>query len=245
MNAIQLSQTNPARFRNTILCHLATDVIERLQLTAVALPVGRLMESSGHAIQNLFFVEEGVGSLTTAYQDGSEVEAAMFGYESVIGVSALMGIKRSLNRIYMQMPGRGFSSPVAEARKEFDRGGEFHRLCLRYVQAQLTQLAQSVGCGLKHSVQQRLARMLMISADRGHTECIGFSQEFLANMLGSRRTSVALAAVHFRKKGLITYRRSDIRILDKDRLEHEACECYLVVKDHLDNYRDFDTGFVV
>jgi hypothetical protein len=76
--------------------------------------------------------------MTTTFKDGSEAEVSMFGYESVIGVSGLMGTKQSLNRIYMQIAGRGFVCPIEKAKKEFDQGGEFQRLCLRYVQMQLT-----------------------------------------------------------------------------------------------------------
>lgn len=169
----------------------------------------------------------------------------MFGYESVVGVSALMGTKRSLNQIYMQIAGRGFSSPIESARKEFDQCGDFQRLCLRYVQMQLTQLAQSAGCGVKHSVDQRLARWLLITADRARSTELKFSQEFLASMLGSKRTSISLAAHRFKTAGLVDYRHGQIQILDREGLQNRACECYTVVKEHLDNYTEFDIGFVV
>jgi CRP-like cAMP-binding protein len=236
---------DPARFKNTILRHLPAAVIENLQLTAIPLPVGRPLEQAGNTIKNLYFVEEGVGSMTTTFKDGSEAEVSMFGYESVIGVSALMGTKRSLNRIYMQIAGRGFSSPLEYARKEFGKCGEFQHLCLRYVQAQLTQLAQSAGCGVKHSVDQRLARWLLITSDRAQSDTLKFSQEFLGSMLGSKRTSISLAAHRFKLAGLVDYHHGQIQLLDKPGLKEKACECYGVVKEHLDNYTEFDTGFVV
>ncbi|ADV84874.1 Crp/Fnr family transcriptional regulator [Terriglobus saanensis] len=245
METTSKAEFNPARFKNTILRHLSSDIIEHLHLTAVALPIGRPLEEIGNTIKHLYFVEEGVGSMTTAFKDGSEAEVSMFGYESVIGVSALMGTKRSLNRIYMQIEGRGFSCPTDFARKEFSLGGEFQRLCLRYVQVQLTQLAQSAGCGVKHTVDQRLARWLLITSDRARSDNLKFSQEFLGSMLGSKRTSVSLAAHKFKLAGLVDYRHGMIQLLDKPRLQQRACECYAVVKDHLDNYTEFDTGFVV
>lgn len=96
--------------------------------------------------------------MTTIFTDGSQVEVGLFGFESVIGISALMGTKKSLNRIYMQNSGHGFTSPIDVARVEFSRNQRFQFLALRYVQAQLTQATQSAGCNARHSIEQRLAR---------------------------------------------------------------------------------------
>jgi len=245
MEKLTNADFNPARFKNTILRHLPASVIENLHLTPVPLPVGRSLEAIGGAIRNLYFVEEGVGSMTTTFKDGSEAEVSMFGYESVIGISALMGTKHSLNRIYMQIEGRGFACPIEYARQEFRLCGEFQHLCLRYVQMQLTQLAQSAGCGVKHSVDQRMARWLLITSDRAGSDTLKFSQEFLASMLGSRRTSISLAAHRFKLAGLVDYRHGTIQLLNKAGLRESSCECYNVVKEHLDNYIEFDAGFVV
>jgi hypothetical protein len=170
------------------------------------------------------------------------VEVGMFGYESVAGVSALMGTKRSLNRVYMQIAGHGYSSPLEVARKEFKLGGRFQTLCLRYVQAQLVQAMQSAGCNAKHDIEQRLARWLLICADRAHTDTFKMSQEFLAHMLGSSRPTVTIAAAGLKRRKLIRYTRGEIQIMDVKGLEQRACECYRVIKDHLDNYADFDGG---
>ncbi len=203
------------------------------------------MEFPGSSIDHIFFVEEGVASQTVTLQDGSQVEAGMFGYEAAVGVSALMGVRKSLNRVYMQIPGRGYMSPIECARREFDRMGGFHSLALRYVQTQLTLTAQTAACNVKHDVEKRLARWLLICADRAAKDDFEISQEFLADMLGTARPSVSIAAGHLKQKGLIQYSRGLIRILDAKRLEEHACECYLVVKQHLDNFLEFDAGYVV
>jgi CRP-like cAMP-binding protein len=145
-------------FKNKLLQNLDQEVIERLCLRPVTLELRHEIEYPGSTIDNLFFIEEGIGSMTTTFKDGFQVEVGLFGYESVIGVSALMGTRRSLNRVYMQLAGSGFSCPVEVARKEFERNGDFHRLALRYVQAQLTQATQSAGCNARHELPQRLAR---------------------------------------------------------------------------------------
>ena len=232
-------------YNNTVLQHLDVATIARLELRPVELELRREMEYPGSSIDNLFFIEEGVGSMTVTLEDGSQVEAGMFGHESVVGVSALMGVRRSLNRVYMQVAGRGFATCTDVAVKEFRRGGEFHDLALRCVQAQLTQSTQTAACNAKHTVEQRLARWLLVCADRANKPDFAISQEFLADLLGISRPSVSIAAGLLKHKGVIDYRRGEIHLLDAKRLEAVACECYGVVREHLANLAEFDTGFAV
>jgi CRP-like cAMP-binding protein len=230
------------KYRNSILKTLDREVVARLCLRPVVFEVERELEFPGQPIAHLFFVEEGMASMTTTFQDGSQVEVGMFGYEGVIGLSALMGTKRSLNRVYTQIPGHGYSCTTEVAKREFCRGGEFQSLTLRYVQAQLLQAAQSTGCNAKHDVDQRLARWLLLCADRAHSDVFALSQEFIAEMLGSTRPTISAAAGLLKESGLIEYSRGVIRLLDVPSLEVRACECYRVIKDHLDSYTEFDSG---
>jgi CRP-like cAMP-binding protein len=185
-----------------------------------------------------------MASQTVTLLDGSQVEVGMFGYESVTGVCALMGTKRSPNRTYTQIEGYGYSFKIELAKREFDSCGAFRSLTLRYVQAQLVQVMQSAAGNAKHHVEQRLARWLLLCADRAHTPTLKLSQEFLAHMLGITRSSVSVAALVLRDEKLIDYSRSRIRIKDIAALECRSCECYRVIKNHLDNYTMFDTGIV-
>lgn len=230
------------RFKNTVLSTLNADVINRLNIQPVKFELKHEIEYPGKAIDCLYFVEEGMASMTTTFKDGSQVEVGMFGYESVIGVSALMGTKRSLNRVYTQIAGHGFACDVEVARREFARGGDFQHLALRYVQTQLVQAIQSAGCHAKHNVEQRLARWLLICADRAHSNTFKMSQEFLADMLGGTRPTLTTAAGLLKQKGLIEYTRGEIHIVDVAGLERTSCECYLIIKNHLDNYAEFDTA---
>jgi CRP-like cAMP-binding protein len=229
-------------FKNAFLKALDPEIISRLCLRWVTFELDHEIEFPGSTIDHLFFVEEGMASMTITFGDGSQIEVGMFGYESVIGVSALMGTKRSLNRIYTQIAGHGYSCPVEVARKEFRLGGTFQDLSLRYVQAQLVHAVQSAGCNAKHHVDQRLARWLLLCADRARSNTFRMSQEFLSFMLGSSRPTVSLAAGLLKDGSLIEYNRGSIRILDFPGLEKKACECYHVIKDHLDNYIEFDRG---
>lgn len=228
-----------AEFQNTILNGLSDDVHERLRLEPVYFEVGHEIEFPGKPITHLYFVEHGMASLTNTFADGSQVEVGMFGFESIIGVSALMGTIQSLNRVYTQIAGDGFRCRFDRARAEFRRGERFQTLALRYVQAQLVAAMQSAGCNAKHEAEQRLARWLLICCDRTHSSSFYLSQEFLAEMLGTRRTTVTMAAIVLKDAGLISYSRGRITILDTAGLERKACECYRVIKDHLDDLRQF------
>ena len=229
-------------FKNTLLKALDGDIIARLRLQPVKFELKHEIEYPGNPIDRLYFLEEGMASMTTTFTDGSQVEIGMFGYESVIGVSALMGTKKSLNRVYTQIAGHGYSCRVEDARREFRLGGDFQFLALRYVQAQLVQAMQSAGCNAKHNFEQRLAHWLLICADRAHIDTFKVSHEFLADMLGVRRPTVSTTAAILKRKGLIEYTRGEIRILDFPGLTKTSCECYLTIKDYLDNYTKFDTA---
>jgi CRP-like cAMP-binding protein len=229
-------------FKNTLLKALDGDIIARLRLQPVKFEQKHEIEYPGNTIDRLYFLEEGMASMTTTFKDGSQVEVGMFGYESVIGVSALMGTKQSLNRVYTQIAGHGYSCQVEDARREFRLGGCFQFLALRYVQAQLVQAMQSAGCNAKHNFEQRLARWLLICADRAHSDTFKISHEFLADMLGGRRPTISTTAAILKRKGLIEYTRGEIRILDVPGLMKTSCECYLIIKDYLDNYTEFDTS---
>jgi CRP-like cAMP-binding protein len=229
-------------FKNTLLKNLDGDVVERLDLQPVKFELRHEIEFPGSPIDYLYFVEEGMASMTTTFKDGSQVEVGMFGYESVIGVSALMGTKKSLNRVYTQIEGNGYACSVENARKEYGRCEEFQSLALRYVQAQLVQAIQSAGCNAKHSFEQRLARWLLICADRAHSNRFRMSHEFLADMLGGTRPTLSTAAGILKEKGLIEYRRGQMHILDVRGLAKVSCECYRIIKNHLDNYTEFDSA---
>ncbi len=231
---------NTNLFKNKILQRLDSDVIERLQLKRVNLPSGREIEIPGEPTRKLIFIEDGVGSMTTTFEDGFQVEVGLFGVESVMGASALIGTRRSLNKVYMQIEGYGFACPMALAIGEFSRFGRFHDLVLRFIQAELVQTCQSAGCNSHHEISQRLSRWLLLCADRFESATLPLTQEYLGHMLGNPRPSVSLAAGALQREGLIQYSRGKVAILDRPGLENHACECYRVVKKHLDSFLDVE-----
>ncbi len=230
-------------FKNAILRRLHPEVIDRLDLQRVELPVNREIEFPGSGIANLFFIEEGIASMTVTFKDGFEVEVALAGPEAILGTSCMMGTRRSLNRVYMQIGGYGYSSVMAVATKEFKQGEQFHDLTLRYLQAQFIQSAQTAGCNARHSIEQRMARWLLLCSDRVGDSVLPLSHEFMADMLGVTRSSVTVVAGHLQDRGLIHYTRGKIKLLDIPGLEAVACECYRVVRDHLHRLVDNDEAY--
>jgi CRP-like cAMP-binding protein len=174
----------------------------------------------------LIFIEDGVASMTASFLDGSQVELGVLGYESMLCASALLGTRRSLNRVYMQIAGKGYSAPAVSAIREFCLHGDFQNLALRSNQAAFLQTAQTAGCNARHTVEQRLARWLLLCADRMESPTLHLPHEHIASMLGCNRSTVTVAAGDLQRAGLIKYSRSKMFILDRAGLELRACECY-------------------
>jgi CRP-like cAMP-binding protein len=230
-------------YKNVLLRQLDREDIGRLRLQRVDLPVNREIEFPGERIEHLFFIEEGIASMTATFEDGSQVEIALAGLEAVLGTSSLMGTRRSLNRVYMQIGGYGYSSSTAAATQEFKRCEKFHDLTLRYVQAQFIQSAQTAGCNARHSIEQRMARWLLLCSDRIGDRVLPLSHEYMADMLGVTRSSVSVVAGHLQDRKLIRYSRGKIQLTDLAGLEALACECYRVVRDHLRSLADNDEAY--
>ena len=222
----------PLVYRNTMLQALHPDVVQRLHLTSLVLPLRRDIEIPGVEMHQIIFPEDGVASMTASFEDGSQVEIGVMGFESALCTSSMLGTSRSLNRVYMQIAGRGYATTVANARLEFARHGEFHSLTLRANQAHFLQTAQTAGCNARHTVEKRLARWLLLCADRMESPVIHLPHEHIATMLGCNRSTVTVAAGKLQVDGLITYSRSKIRILNRARLEAHSCECYRALPDY-------------
>jgi CRP-like cAMP-binding protein len=235
---------NPNSFRNVILGNLDAQTITRLHLRPLKLELRHALEEPGEPVDHVFFLESGIASVTVRFRDGFEVEAGMYGHDSLSGISAFMGTRGSLNASYMQIAGHGHSCSIERAAAEFQLGGRFHSLALRAVQAQFVQSMQSAGCNAHHEIEPRLARWILLCADRTEANSFALSHEFVATMLGARRTSVSIAAGNLKKRGLIRYTRSNIHIADRPGLEATACECYGVLREYLRNFNQYDSGLV-
>jgi CRP-like cAMP-binding protein len=163
-------------------------------------------------------------------RNGQAGEIAVVGNEGVVGVSMFMGGETTPSRAVVQAAGSAWRLPLNVLRKEFDRGGDFQHLLLRYTQALITQMSQTAVCNRHHSVDQQLCRWLLMSLDRLGADELVMTQELIANMLGVRREGVTEAAGKLQKAGVIRYARGRIALLDRGKLEASVCECYALVK---------------
>ena len=145
-----------------------------------------------------------------------------------------MGGQTTPNRAVVQSAGHAYKMSAKALKAEFVKGGMFQQILLRYTQALITQISQTAVCNRLHSVEQQLCRWLLLSYDRLHSDKLVMTHTLIANMLGVRREGITIAAKHLQEKGVISYVRGTITLLDRPRLEATVCECYRVVKNEYD-----------
>lgn len=194
------------------------------------MPLGELLYESGERITQAYFPTTSIISLHYVMQDGASAEIAGVGNEGMLGVSLIMGGESTSSRSLVQTAGEAYVLDAAILIADFNRGGALQRLLLRYSQALITQMTQTGACNRHHSVEQQLCRWLLLTLDRMPTRDLVMTQELIASMLGVRRESVTEAAGKLKERGIISYRRGHITVLDRVGLTTYVCECYDVVK---------------
>jgi len=222
--------------QNHILDALPSAVRERLfpYLKLVTLPLGAVVYEAGDMLRHIYFPTNSIVSLLYVLENGASAEICVVGNDGVIGVSLFMGGETTTSRAIVQSAGSAFRLSGRRLKQEFERGGEIMHILLRYTQALITQMAQTAVCNRHHTVNQQLARWLLLSLDRLPDNKLMMTQELIADMLGVRREGVTDAAGKLQKLGVITYSRGTITVLDRPRLESLSCECYGVVKRETD-----------
>ncbi len=218
--------------QNKLLASLPPLEFERLQphLRAVRLSVGEAIYETDHLLHGVYFLNSGVVSHVLTSQEGTDVEIGIVGREGALGTIAMLGDGKTTNRAVVQIAGQGWWVDARILREMFLRGGRLQMLLLHHLQASLDQTAQIVLCNRLHTVEERLSRWLLMTRDRVDSDDLPLTQEFISNMLGTRRSGVTVAAGILRQAGLIDYRRGSITILDREGLEHTACECYATIR---------------
>lgn len=177
-----------------------------------------------------YFPNRGLISLLIATEDGRTVEAAMVGNEGVAGVSAAVGLAISTSRFVVQIPGDGLRLALSVLQDRLRSTPHFQMVLCRYAVIRGMQIAQTAACNRLHDTAQRLARWLLMAADRVHSSSLPVTHDFLATILGTDRPSVSLAAKNLQKRKVIQYGRGAIQILNRRKLEASACECYRVIR---------------
>ncbi|GAB4507976.1 MAG: Crp/Fnr family transcriptional regulator [Sulfuricaulis sp.] len=222
---------------NFLLAALPTEVFDRLlpDLKPVTMPLGKVIYEPGAQLEHIYFPAPScIVSMLYVMEDGSSAEIAVVGDEGMVGIALFMGGDTTPSRALVQSAGQAFRLPANALKKEFERHSGLQILLLRYTQALITQMSQTAVCNRHHSVDQQLCRWLLLSLDRLATNELTMTQELIANMLGVRREGVTEAAGKLQARGLISYSRGRITVLDRPGLEAQVCECYAVVKKEYD-----------
>jgi CRP-like cAMP-binding protein len=198
------------------------------------MPLGKSLYESGGTLSHSYFPTTSIVSLLYVMENGSSAEIGVVGNEGIVGIALFMGGQTTPSRAIVQSAGEGFRLKASLLLEEFNRAGPVLHLLLRYTQALITQMAQTAVCNRHHSLDQQLCRWLLLSLDRLNSNQLVMTQELIANMLGVRREGVTEAAGRLQHAGVISYRRGEITVLDRERLQQRSCECYSVVKKEYD-----------
>jgi CRP-like cAMP-binding protein len=182
----------------------------------------------------VYFPIDGVASLVVTMMNGAAAEVGTIDSEGVVGMPILLDDRCAPTSAYIQVPGQGLRIEAGVFRQELESNSKLRTIMHRYIHAFFNQVALSAACPHFHSLEERCCRWVLMTADRMPSDEFTLTQEFLAMMLGVRRTSVTFAMASLKNAGLLRYSRGHVKILDRDGLAKRACECYAVSKAEFD-----------
>lgn len=221
---------------NRILNALPDEEYERLapHLEFIKTTQGLILYQTDQRIDYVYFPDKTMISLVSQMRNGSSVEVGVVGFEGMAGLPCVLGVEESPHETMVQIHDGAARMPARLLWEEFRRGGVLQDALLRYTQSLLQLTAQVAACNRAHSVEERLARWLLMCHDRCLCEDLPLTHELLAMMLGVRRAGVTTAALALQGDGLIHYVRGHIKITNREGLEDYACECYAIIKAEFD-----------
>ncbi|BDA68156.1 cyclic nucleotide-binding protein [Calothrix sp. PCC 7716] len=218
--------------QNILLATLPTEeyqfIIQQFEL--VDLPLHQVIYQPGEFMKYAYFPSQGMISLVAITKENASVEIGLIGKEGMIGLPIILGGNSSISLAMVQIAGSAMRIEAKQLKAEFNKGGYFQFLLLCYIQARLTQVSQTSACNRLHHTEERLARLLLMVRDCLQADEFSMTHEYIAQMLGSRRSGITEAAGILQKAGIIRYRRGIITILSSEKLKDTACECYKIIK---------------
>ena len=206
------------------------------KLEFVRLPIHQVIHEAGENIKSGYFLNSGVASVLVVQPDGKSVEVALIGNEGFVGLPLLVGYRSSPTRVVMHCGATAYRCDSHALRQLARECPEIERELHRFAFRLAMQCMQIAACNQLHYVEERLARWVLMSQDRMPTEALSLTQEFLAQMLGTRRASVTVAAGILQKAGLISHTRGSVTIVNRQKLENAACDCYGIVQQQLKDW---------
>jgi len=225
--------------RNTILHSLPHQELNAVftKLEHVDLAHQTVLHEPGKPIQFAYFMNSGLASILNVMSDGKSVEVGLTGREGFVGIPLIVGFRSSPSLATMQVVGSAFRIRANDFSKILNVCPHLQKALNRFSQELMMQSAQVAACNRVHEVEARLARWLLMSQDRLESDVVPLTQQSLANMLGTRRASVTVAAGVLQRAGLITYNRGRVKIERRGRLETTSCECYQKLNEQFQRWR--------
>jgi CRP-like cAMP-binding protein len=211
--------------RNRLLAALAGADLGRWlpQLERVEMPLGQVLHEPGDPLSHAYFPTTAIVSLLGVMENTDSSEVAVVGNDGFVGIALILGGDSAPSRALVHRAGYGFRLQAQAMKDELNRGGAVLQLMLRYIQALMTQMAQTAVCNRHHLLDQRLCRWLLLNLDRQRSNELMMTQELIASMLGVRRAGVTQSAFKLQQAGLIRYSRGRIEVLHRKELERRAC----------------------
>lgn len=212
--------------------HLLTSILEagcedwHSRLEWVPMTFGDVVYEAESKLVDVYFPTTAVMSLLSVMEDGLSDETAFVGSEGIVGVPLFLGAERSPHRVVVRRTGHAYRLNGQLLLAEFNRSAGMQNLLLRYTQALLTQISQTIVCHRHHSIHQQFCTWLLSSIDRLPSNELQLTHESIAGMLGVRRETITKEAGELQAAGLIKNKRGRILVIDRPNLEARACECY-------------------
>ncbi|MDV2991042.1 MAG: hypothetical protein N4J56_000696 [Chroococcidiopsis sp. SAG 2025] len=230
------SEANELYRKNHLLAALPTEEYQRLlpHLEVVCLPHRQILHQINEIIEYIYLPTQALVSMVSLMEDGATLEVGVIGRDGIVGLPVCWGGGSATTQAIVQIPGSAIRIAADRFKAEFESHEALYHLILLYTQALFTQVVQTAACNRRHTVEQQLARWLLSIEDRIESEQLLLTQEFIAQMLGIRRSGVTVAATALQQAGMIRYSRGKIAITNRHLLQSTACECYKVVKNEFD-----------
>jgi CRP-like cAMP-binding protein len=200
------------------------------KMERVPLDFGSVIYESGALIDHVYFPESGIISLLSPVDKNSSLELGLVGNEGFAGLPVFLGVSRSQYRAVVQGSGNALRMPANEFLQECEDKKSLSAIVRHYIHSFITQISQSAACNRFHSIEERMARWLLMTHDRMQVDEFQITHEFLSNMLGVRREAVTRGASELQRKGIISYSRGKLTVIDRNELEKAACRCYEMIK---------------